>query len=182
MDEQVYEKEALRMQVTEIYKETIHFPLARVATGLTLVLTLLIISLFATQLSGNPIGDFPVPDWLYLVMVLSSSVVTFSLASLTRLTIEITPQYIKVAFGIFRQTIPWDNVSGCYLAWSSSAPDYSGWGVSVRRVGGKWRRGFSVSGCNNVVMRKEKGMFKEFAFSTKDPERVMEIARQQILK
>lgn len=166
----------------EIYKETIHFPLARVATGLMLVLALLIISLFATQLSGNPIGDYPVPNWLYLVMLLSAAVVTFSLASLSRLTIEITTQYIKVAFGIFKQTIPWDNVSGCYLAWGSSVPDYAGWGVSVRRIGGKWRRGFSVSGCGNFVMQKEKGMFKEFAFSTKDPERVMDIARQQILK
>jgi hypothetical protein len=182
MDDEDYEKEVLRMHMPEIYRETIHFPLVRVATGLMVVITLLILTLFATQLSGNPIGDFPMPFWLYLVMVLSSALVTFILANLIRLTIGITPHYITVAFGIFKQTISWENVSGCYVAWGSSAPDYWSWGVSVRRVSGKWRRGFSVSGCSNVVLQREEGMFKEFAFSTKDPERVMDIIRQRVWK
>ena len=107
---------------------------------------------------------------------------TALLRNFNKLAIEITTQSINVGFGVFKRAIPWDNINSCYLDDASAIRSYGGWGIRMAKVKGKWRLVYNVIGCPTVVLELERGRFREFVFSTKNPDGVMETARQQILK
>ncbi len=170
------------MQVTEIYKETIPFALMKLVLGVFIACTLLFLGLFAYQVLVGPVGDNPALDWVYLLMCLLFAGFTALIRNFNKLAIEITTQSINVGFGIFKRVIPWDNINSCYLDDASAIGSYGGWGIRMAKVKGKWRLVYNVIGCPTVVLELEKGRFREFVFSTKNPDGVMETARQQILK
>ena len=180
MDEQVYEKEAIRMQVPEIYKETIPFALIKLVLGVFIACTLLFLGLFAYQVLIGSVGDNPAPDWVYLLMFLWFAGLTALIRNFNKLAIKITTQSINVGFGVFKRVIPWDNIKGCYLHQASAISSYGGWGIRIGKVKGKWRLVYNVIGCPAVVLELEKGRFREFVFSTKNPDGVMDGVRQQM--
>lgn len=170
------------MQVTEIYKEMIPFALMKLVLGVFIACTLLFLVLLVYQVLVGPVGDNPAPDWVYLLMFLWFAGLTALLRNFNKLAIEITTQSINVGFGVFKRVIPWDNIKGSYLDEASAISSYGGWGIRMAKVKGKWRLVYNVIGCPAVVLELEKGRFREFVFSTKNPDGVMETARQQILK
>jgi hypothetical protein len=107
---------------------------------------------------------------------------TYLVTNFSRLSIKITTQSITVGYGVLRRTIPWDDVKGCYQDEVSAIGSYGGWGIRMGKVKGKWRLVYNVMGCPTVVLELDKGRFKEFVFSTKNPEMVLELAKQQISK
>ena len=170
------------MRVPEIYKETIPFPLAKLIIGIFAAISLSLIVLLLYQVLGGPVGDNPSPDWFYLIMFLFFAGLTYFVTNFNKLSIEITTQSIKVDYGVLGRAIPWDDVNGCYQDEASAIGSYGGWGIPMGKVKGKWRLVYNVIGCPTVVLELGKGRFKEFVFSTKNPEMVLEVARQQILK
>jgi len=170
------------MQVTEIYKETMPFLLAKLVMGMFVAIALLFLGLFAYQVLVGPVGDNPAPDWVYLLMFLWFAGFTALVSNFNKLAIAITAQSITVGFGAFKRVIPWNNVNSCYLDHASAIGSYGGWGMRIGKVKGKWRLVYNVIGCPAVVLELEKGRFREFVFSTKNPDGVIETARQQIMK
>jgi len=144
----------------ELYKETIPFPLVTWAVGA------LIVALFLSLY------------FHHLLMALWLSGVIALLVNFLRLTIKITPQGIRVAFGVFKRVIPWENVNSCHMD-RISVVRYGGWGVRIGRVKGRWRLVYNVIGCPRIVVALKEGRFKEFVFSTKNPEKIMEVIRKQ---
>ena len=168
------------MQVPEIYKEIIPFHLATLIIGIFAAISLSLLVLLLYQVLGGPVGDNPAPDWFYIVMFLFFAELTYFVTNFNKLAIRITTQSITVGYGILRRTIPWDDVNGCYQDESSAIGSYGGWGIRMGKVKGRWRLVYNVMGCPTVVLELDKGRFKEFVFSTRNPEMVLEIAKQQI--
>jgi hypothetical protein len=158
------------METDSIYGEKIHsrwvILFFVVIFGFILVLIYLILA---------DISPMPLLFELILAFILVLVVVTINFI---RLTIRITPQNISMAFGIFRHTIPWENIDNCFLD-QSSAMAYGGWGIHLIRVDGKWRQGYTL-GSPRVVLSLVEGRFRELSFTTKNPEKVMELINEQL--
>jgi hypothetical protein len=182
LDEQGYEKEELKVKVPEIYEETIPFPFMKLVLGGFIACALLFLGLFVYQILMGPVGAEPAPDWVYLIMFLWFAGFTALIRNFNKLAIMITNRHIAVRFGVFKRAIPWGNVNGCYLDKASAIGRYGGWGIRIGRVKDKWRLVYNVIGSPTVVLELEEGRFREFVFSTKNPERVMEIATKQTLR
>jgi len=170
------------MQVPEIYEETIPFTLMKLVLGVFIACTLLFLVLFAYQVFVGQVGSNPAPSWLYLIMFLWFAGFAALIMNFNKLAIKISTQSITVGFGVFRHIIPWDNIKGCYLHEDSAIGSYGGWGIRMGKVKGKWRLVYNVIGCPAIVLELEEGRFKEFVFSTKNPDGVMQTTRQQIRK
>jgi hypothetical protein len=169
------------MPADEIYEETIPFLVGKLVMALMIALSLLFLFIFIYQQLSGPVGSRPAPDWLYLVMFVLFAGISYLVTSFRKLTISITSQVIKVTFGIFKYTISWGNVEGCYLD-KNPGIAYGGWGVRIGKTKGKSVLVYNVVAAPRVILELKKGRFGQFAFSTKRPDEVMTIVQQQIRK
>jgi hypothetical protein len=162
---------AIKMQEDEIYKETVPFTIAKWILAMEITITVLFLYLFVSQL---PAGL----SWLYLGMFLLFLGVTALIANFRRLNISITSQSITVAYGRIRYSIPWDRVEDCSLD-RGSGIRYGGWGIRMAKVKGKWVLVYAVTNCPRVILELNKGRFGQFIFSSRHPEEVLNIIKQQ---
>ncbi|MEE9583442.1 MAG: hypothetical protein V3W01_02110 [Dehalococcoidales bacterium] len=160
------------MKPDEIYRETVPFTIAKWILVMEVSITILFLSLFIYQL---PEGL----SWFYLGMFLLFAGVTALIANFTKLTISITPRHITVAYGRISYSIPWDNVASCTIA-SGSGIRYGGWGIRITKLKGKWTLVYNVISSPGVVLELKRGRFGQFIFSTRHPDEVINIAKQQI--
>ena len=161
------------MQTKNFYEEKIF--LKWTAGILTTITTVFLFLLFYQILIG-PIGTNPAPNWFFLFMFLLFLGV---MINFSRLTIRMTPRYISVGYGIIKHSILWENVEDCYLD-KASTIRYGGWGIRIAKVKGKWRLVYNVVGGPRIVLSLKRCRFKEFVFSTKNPEEVIKIAKERI--
>jgi hypothetical protein len=162
------------MSADELYEEKLPFPLITVVTAVIFLIALLMLALYVVQLIAGPIGNNPAPDWFYLVMFFLMAVTTFLIANFRVLVIRITDQTVTVAYGIIKRTILWGDIEFGFRD-ESPAFGYGGWGARIARIEGRWRLAFNVIGAPGVVLRLRKGRVREFMFSTKNPEQVLDI-------
>jgi len=159
-------KEDEKMQADNIYEEKIFL---KGTTGVLAVFTAGFLFALVYQI-------FPALNWFFLLMFLLFLGVTINF---NRLVIRMTPRSIAVGYGIFKHTIIWENIEGCYLD-EASTIRYGGWGIRIGRVKGKWILVYNVIRCPRVVLSLRGGRFREFVFSTKSPEQVIKVVKQQI--
>ena len=161
------------MQEDNLYKEKISSKWWM--TGILTAFTAGFLFVLVYQILVRPVGTHPAPNWFFLLMFLLflGVVINFS-----RLSIRITHLSVKVSYGIFKHIIPWENIEDCYLD-KASIIRYGGWGIRIGRTKGRWGLVYNVIGGPRVVLLLKKGRFKEFIFSTKNPEEVMNIIRHR---
>jgi hypothetical protein len=159
------------MQIEDSYEEKIF---SKGITGLLAVVTVGFLLALVYQISVGPIGADPAPNWFFLLMFLLFLAVTINFS---RLSIKMTPQSIVVGYGILKHTIPWENIEDCYLD-KASTFSYGGWGIRIGRVMGKWRLVYNLLSSPRVVLSLNKGKFREFVFSTNNPQKVLAIVKQ----
>ena len=92
------------------------------------------------------------------------------------LKIHLTPDTLQLTFGIFTWRIAISNIKNCYLD-EDSLWRFGGAGIHFMWIKGKYRAFFNFLEYPRVVVtfKEKKGPVREIAFSTKEPERVMEI-------
>jgi len=130
------------------------------------------------QLLIGPLGTRPASNQFLLITAL----LFFALAvNFTSLSVIVSSGGVVAAYGMLRHKIPRDNIEGCYLD-ETSAILYGGWGIRLGRVKGKWRLVYSVVGAPRVVLLLKKGWYREFAFSTRNPQEVINIIRNGLLQ
>ena len=161
------------MQAEKLYEETIFL---WVFTAVLSIVTAGFLVLLVYQILVGPLGERPAPNWFFLLLALLFLVITITFS---RLNITITSRAVTVGYGWFRRTIPWDTIERCYLDEASSIR-YGGWGIRIGRVKGTWRLVYNVIGGPRVVLAVKRGIFREFVFSTSNPEEVMAVIRQRI--
>ncbi len=155
------------------YQETVF---SKVTTSVLGAVTLALLSLWVYQVAVAPIGTDPAPNTFYLLLAVFFAAMTFNFR---KLVIKISGEGIKVGFGVFKKSVPWKNIEDCYID-ETSAIRYGGWGVRFSRVKGNWRRVYNVFGGPRVVIRLKTGFFRELAFSTRNPEKVVEKVKERI--
>lgn len=163
----------LKMHAETLYEEQLF---SRGITAILSAITLGLLLAVVYQILVGPLGEHPAPNWflLYLFLLFLAVTITFS-----RLSIIITSRAVTVGYGIFRRTISWDNIERCSVD-EASTIRYGGWGIRIGHVQGKWRLVYNVIGGPRVVLTLKRGMFREFVFSTSNPEAVMAVIRQRI--
>ncbi|MEO0070704.1 MAG: hypothetical protein ABIK39_01265 [candidate division WOR-3 bacterium] len=131
---------------------------------------------FLYQNLGGAICGRPAPNWFLLLLFFLFLALTINFSTLG---IVITPAEVVVSYGIFKKRIPLHNIQEWQID-DASMFAYGGWGIRIARVGGNWRLVYNVIDSPRLVLSLSRGGFKEFVFSTKNPEKVMEIIRQEI--
>lgn len=166
------------VQPSAVYEERLPFPFALGASVVIGALAVMMAVLLVLQVTGNPVGERPAPDWFYLVMFVFLSAIALFVLNFRALFIGMTPQEITVAYGCIRRTVPWGDIEGCF--WDESPTfSYGGWGIRITRVSGRWRLVYNLIGSPVVILRLRSGRFREFGFSTRNPEQVLELVRRQ---
>lgn len=114
-------------------------------------------------------------------LLLATLLVLFTpiMANFLRLTILITPENLKVSFGVVSRQIPLENIESCYLD-QTSAVYYGGFGIRIARIHGKWRLVYNVIASPRVVLVLKSGGIREFVFSTENPDEVLRIINEHI--
>lgn len=156
-----------------IYEEKIF---SKWITAILAPVTALMFFLLGYQILVAPVGSNPAPTWILLILSLFFLGITMVFS---RLVIRITPASVTVGYGIFKHTIPWDNIENCFLD-ESSAVKYGGSGIRIAKIGGKLRLVYSVIGGPRVVLSLKEGKYQELAFSTKNPEEVTRIIKEWV--
>ena len=162
------------MQKDEIYREEVPFHLTKFVLVLFVLITILMLFLFIYQLVDGPVGSRPAPDWVYLVMFFFFGVMTVFVSNFSKLTIIITSQAITVGFGKMKKTILPGDIEECDID-KSSGLSYGGWGIRIARVQSKWRLVYNITGYQGILLTLRKGRFREFVFSSAEPEKLIEI-------
>jgi hypothetical protein len=162
-----------------IYEENVRFPLIRGVVVLFTGLTLAFLIMYLYQRITGQQGENSVPLWFAITILSALALFTSFLANLVTLSIKITEEDVVVAFGIFRMRVRWENVKECHLDQNSPFLSAANWGVSMGFVGGRWRRMYNVMGYPRVELEMKRGR-KAVVFSTKDPDRVIDIIKKQI--
>ena len=170
-------EEMSSMQTDEVYREEVPFHLGKFALVMLALFTILMLFLFIYQLVVGPVGSRPGPSWVYLVMFFFLGVITVLVGNFNKLAIIITSQAIIVGFGRMKKSITWGDIEGCDID-KTSGLGYGGWGIRIARAHGKWRLVYNVTGYYGILLALRTGRFREFVFSTADPEEVMKIIRK----
>ncbi len=164
-----------KMEANNIYEEKIFSKWTTIIL-VAKFLFILFLSVFLILLKPEEPIEMTVLFILFFVLLLLLAV----MINFNMLSIKITPRSIIVGYGIFQNKIPWENIEDCYLD-KTSAIRYGGWGIRVGKVDKKWRKVYSTLRERRVVLSlKNNKPFKEFVFSTKNSEEVMNIVKQKI--
>ena len=120
----------------------------------------------------------------FVVGIAPSTIILFCLFSLFLfyslnywvLVIRVTPRFIELRFGIFSWSIALDSIEHCYLD-DASLWRITGAGIHFTCRRKRYRAMFNFLEHQRVVLllSRKKGLVREIAFSTRQPDEVMRI-------
>jgi hypothetical protein len=141
--------------------------------ALFILLSLIFFALFAWCLS-----NFGWSGWTIAFQCVSLFFL-FYVFNYRTLKIHLTPENLQLAFGIFTWKIAIANVESCYLD-KPSIGSVGGAGIHFTWIKGKYRAFFNFLEHPRVVVvfKKKKGPVQEVAFSTRQPEIVLDLIQR----
>jgi len=156
-----------------IYEEKIFPKVEMLILGVVMagVFALLVYQIFA---------EYPVSYWSHGLIPLILLIVVMYM--FRKFNIKMTSDSIVVRYG-FKHTILYKDIEDCYVDKLSFIRFIGRGGFGPGKIGranGKWRSVYTVIGYPRIVLSLKDGkFFKEFVFSTKNPEEVMSIIKQK---
>jgi hypothetical protein len=155
-----------------IYEEKIS---SKRTETLFVTLTLLFLLLFAWRAMVAGLG------LLTIVFFLLFSFFFFYSFNYRTLIIRLTPEFLKLTFGIFTWTVPLDTIKDCYF---DDTPMWriGGAGIHFTSIRRRYRAMFNFLEYSRVVimLKEKRGPVWDIAFSTRQPERVKRFIREAI--
>jgi len=96
------------------------------------------------------------------------------------LTIRLTPECLKLGFGIFRWTVPLANIEACRLDELHVLKRYGGAGIHFMSIRGRYRASLNFLEYPRVViaLRRKAGPVQDISFSTRRPDVVLRLIRE----
>ncbi len=159
------------MQTGVFYEETISLRWVIISTVFIFGFLLCV---FLFQILLIPAESSPLINMILAIVLL---LILFSLNFMI-LRIKMTQQYLLVSCGIFKHIMPWDDINDCRID-DPPVAKYTGYGIRLGKFNGKWILGY-VMGDPKVLLSLNKGRFRDFAFTTKNPQEVVGLIRKQI--
>jgi hypothetical protein len=140
---------------------------------LFLVLTLLFIVLSVWRARGSG------PDILTAIFFGLSVFFLFYSLNYRTLIIRLTPQDLKLRFGLFTWTIGMDDIENCYLD-DASLWRIGGAGIHFSRIHGRYRAILNFLEYPRVVivLKKKRGLVRDIAFSSEQPNQVIRLIHE----
>ena len=99
------------------------------------------------------------------------------------LLIRMTEESLKLIFGIFTWTVPFENIAECQL--DEDLPllvKYGGAGIHLMFVRKRYRASFNFLEHSRVVIRlkRKAGLVRDISFSTRQPEELIQLIQRVI--
>jgi len=118
-------------------------------------------------------------DFLAGAFLFLSCTFLFYSLNFRTLIIRITPESVKLRFGLFTWKIPLDNIEACRLDEVPAFMRMGGAGIHFMFIRGRYRASFNFLEHPRVVIRfkRKVGLVREISFSTHRPDEVI----QQVL-
>ena len=151
-----------------LYEERVS---SRFTTALFWGLTLLFAGLSAWRLTS---GSSPA---LIALLICFSALLLFYSVNYKMLVIRLTPDDLKLIFGVFAWTVPLDTVEACGLDDPPVFLKYGGAGIHFMFVRGRYRASFNFLEHPRVViaLAKRRGPVRDVSFSTRRPDQVIRL-------
>jgi drug/metabolite transporter (DMT)-like permease len=165
------------MRGDEIYHEEVPFTFVKYLVFVEAAMAVLFLIFFFIQISGEPIGERPAPDWVYLMLFALFVGIAALVYGIRKMTIGITPQAVNIYFGFFSRTIPFESVVSVSMD-SGPGIKYGGWGVRVFRDKKGWVLAYNTFGRPRVVLGLRRGRYGRLVFSTRNPDEVISIVER----
>jgi hypothetical protein len=157
-----------------IYHERIS---SRRTALLFIALTILFFLLFVWRMN--------VSGWngLVVVLLILSSFFLFYVINYRILIISITSDSLKLSFGIFAWTVPFDNIESCSHDEIPATMKYGGAGIHFMFIGKRYRASFNFLEYPRLVIgfKNKVGLVNDLSFSTRQPEELLKIIQEAIV-
>ena len=116
-------------------------------------------------------------DVLTVVFLCLFVLFLFYSANYRTLNIQITPEALKLTFGLFTWRVPLDNIEACRLDDVPALFKYGGAGIHFMMVRKRYRASFNFLEHPRVViaLRRKVGPVWDISFSTCQPEEVLRL-------
>ncbi len=145
-------------------------------TLIFLFIALFFLFLILYQVFIGPLENNSAPNWVLTIIFL---VFLFLSYNFIRLVNQITPEFLIISYGIIKHKIPLGNIEEIKL-YESSFLRYGGWGLHFGRSEGKRYIAYTIPGASNLTLQLNKGRFRKIIFSTKYPNKLIDIINEQI--
>ena len=98
------------------------------------------------------------------------------------LIIRLTPEALKLKFGIFKWTIPLDNIGACRLDDLPTLMRYGGAGIHFMLIRRRYRASFNFLEHPRVViaLKKRAGLVRDISFSTRQPDELIQLLQNAV--
>lgn len=88
-------------------------------------------------------------------------------------------EYLEVSFGIFRKFFVWKSIESCRID-DRHGMKYGGWGIRFARINGMPVMAYIIENAPRVVIVLKDHRYREFVFSTRNPDRVIKLIMRRI--
>jgi hypothetical protein len=121
-------------------------------------------------------------DILGVVLLCLSSIFLFYSLNYRILVIRLTPQSLKLTFGIFTWKLPLDNVADCRLDEIPLLMRMGGAGIHFMIIRQRYRASFNFLEYPRVVVafKKKAGPVQDISFTTRQPDEVLRLMREAV--
>jgi hypothetical protein len=138
--------------------------------ALFLSLTALFLLLMVWRVASSGWG------FLSILFLIFFGIFLFYSLNYRTLVIRITPDSLRLTFGIFTWTVPMEDIESCRLDDPPPIKKYGGAGIHFMFVDGRYRASFNFLEYPRVaVALRKKGRIKDISFSTRRPEEVLRL-------
>jgi Ca2+/Na+ antiporter len=143
--------------------------------ALFLALAVLFLLLFAWRFQTSCAGVLSAIFLFFFVLFLFYSI------NYRTLIIDLTPERLKLKFGIFSWTVPLENIESCHLD-DVSLVRIGGAGIHFTFIRGRYRVMFNFLEYPRLVLRlkQKRGQVKDVVFSTRRPVEIEQLIKQGI--
>jgi len=144
----------------------------RLFLGLTILFLLL--SIWRVKVNGM--------NGLAVFFLILSCLFLFYAVNYRTLIIRITSESLKLSFGIFQWTVPFDNIESCSIDEIPAFNKYGGAGIHFMFVEKRYRASFNFLEYPRLVIafKNKVGPVRDISFSTRQPDEVLRIIREGI--
>jgi drug/metabolite transporter superfamily protein YnfA len=121
-------------------------------------------------------------DILGVVLLCLSSIFLIYSLNYRILVIRLTPQSLKLTFGIFTWKLPLDNVADCRLDEIPLLMRMGGAGIHFMMIRQRYRASFNFLEYPRVVVafKKKAGPVQDISFTTRQPDEVLRLMREAV--
>ena len=130
------------------------------------------VSLLLYQSLVIPSEVNPLINIILAIVVVS---ILFSLNFIISRT-KITQEYLSISCGIFKHITPWQDINNCRL---DRSIEFNGYGIRYSRINGEMVQGY-VMGDPKLIISLNKGKYRNFVFTTKNPDELVALINKQI--